>query len=476
MNKNKKQSMSRRSFLKAAGGSALFTILPRSLIAGSGMTPPSEQICCAAIACCGRPGANIWGMHKAGARIIGLCDVDTKRAQAIRKDFKVPFYTRYRKMLDELDKDIDAVLIGTPDHWHATIANECLRRGKHVQCEKPLAQSFHEMDEMLKTAKEHPDLVTQAMNQGHAYDTIRDFREWIEAGLIGDVYEAHIWCPAIYSFMDKLDELEKPWAIPEGLDWEQWQGPVPHRAFCKNFMPGRWRSWTMYGTNTLGDWSCHLMDPLFWTFGFGLPETVKAEVYGSWDPAIHGLTFPKGVKTTFEYTKKDGKPFRLVWFDGIACKDVPIPREWQGERDMFPPYATEKLRATRDKMPNGAFVYGTGGVIEYGHHGANYLRILPDQTLEKMRADGGCPKEKYPRVKGLSPDEKPYNEFISAIKGGPKVGSDFEYAGAMTQCSLTGVAALFDPGKKLIWDKASRLFANSTAANKRLRLERTAGW
>ena len=468
--------MSRRSFLKAAGGSALFTILPRSLIAGSGMTPPSEQICCAAIACCGRSGANIWGMHKAGARIIGLCDVDTKRAQAIRKDFKVPFYTRYRKMLDELDKDIDAVLIGTPDHWHATIANECLRRGKHVQCEKPLAQSFHEMDEMLKTAKEHPDLVTQAMNQGHAYDTIRDFREWIEAGLIGDVYEAHIWCPAIYSFMDKLDELEKPWAIPEGLDWEQWQGPVPHRAFCKNFMPGRWRSWTMYGTNTLGDWSCHLMDPLFWTFGFGLPETVKAEVYGSWDPAIHGLTFPKGVKTTFEYTKKDGKPFRLVWFDGIACKDVPIPREWQGERDMFPPYATEKLRATRDKMPNGAFVYGTGGVIEYGHHGANYLRILPDQTLEKMRADGGCPKEKYPRVKGLSPDEKPYNEFISAIKGGPKVGSDFEYAGAMTQCSLTGVAALFDPGKKLIWDKASRLFANSTAANKRLRLERTAGW
>lgn len=473
---NNKNKISRRSFLKSAGGLGLFTILPRSLIAGSGETPPSEQLLCAAIACCGRPGANIRGMKKAGARIIGLCDVDTKRAESIRKDFKVPFYTHYRKMLDDLDKDIDAVLVGTPDHWHATIANECLRRGKHVQCEKPLAQSFHEMDEMLRVAKEHPKLVTQAMNQGHAYDTIRDFREWVEAGLIGDVYEAHIWCPAVYSYMDELADLNKHWDIPAGLDWEQWQGPVPHRAFYWGFLPGRWRLWTMYGTNTLGDWSCHLMDPLFWTFGFGLPETVKAEVYGSWDPAIHGLTFPKGVKTTFEYTKRDGKPFRLVWFDGIACKDVPIPREWQGPRDMFPPYATEKLRATRDKMPNGAFVYGTDGVIEYGHHGANYLRILPDQTLEKMRADRGCPKEKYPRVKGLSPDEKPYNEFISAIKGGPKVGSDFEYAGAMTQCSLTGVAALFDPGKKLIWDKESRSFANSTAANKRLRLERLAGW
>jgi len=363
-----------------------------------------------------------------------------------------------------------------PDHWHATMAIECLKRGKHVQCEKPLAQSFHEMDGMLEEAKKHPNLVTQAMNQGHAYDTIRDFREWVEAGLIGEVTEAHIWCPAKYTFMDKLAELNQKWDVPKELDWEQWQGPVPHRAYYPKFLPGSWRCWTMYGTNTLGDWSCHLMDPLFWTFGLGLPKTVKAEVVGEWTPEKHGLTFPKGVKTTFEYVKRDGKPFKLVWFDGEACQSVPVPPGYKGDMKYYPPHNSNEARKKRDGMCNGAFVYGTSGVIEYGHHGANYLRMLPDTTLEKLRADGGCPKQKYTRIPGKDPNSKPFNEFIAAVKGGPKVGSDFAYAGAMTQCSLTGVAALFDPGKLLTWDAAARRFANSTAANARLHQPRLAGW
>ena len=115
-------------------------------------------------------------------------------------------------------------------------------------------------------------------------------------------------------------------------------------------------------------------------------------------------------------------------------------------------------------------------MIEYGHHGANYLRLLPDRTLERMRADNACPARKYDRIPGNSPDVKPYAEFVRAVKGGPKVGSDFAYAGAMTQCSLLGVAALFDPGKELIWDAAARHFANSSAANARLNLPRLAGW
>ena len=315
----------RRQFIRgAAGGAALFNILPRALIAGSGQTPPSETVRVASIGAGGRAVADIYGLEHAGAKIVALCDVDKRRSKGQReKRPNVPFYTYYKEMLDKHDKDIDAVIVGVPDHWHATMAIECLKRGKHVQCEKPLAQSFHEMDAMLDEAKKHPNLVTQAMNQGHAYDTIRDFREWVEAGLIGEVTEAHIWCPAKYSFMDNLDDMQLKWDVPEGLDWEQWQGPVPHRLYFPKFLPGAWRFWTMYGTNTLGDWSCHLMDPLFWTFGLGLPKTVKAEVVGSWTPEVHGLTFPKGVKTTFEYVKRDGKPFKLVWFDGEACQSVP---------------------------------------------------------------------------------------------------------------------------------------------------------
>ena len=468
----------RRQFIRsAAGGAALFNILPRALIAGSGQTPPSETVRVASIGAGGRAVADINGLEHAGARIVALCDVDQRRCEGqCKKRPNVPFYTYYKEMLDKHDRDIDAVIVGVPDHWHATMAIECLKRGKHVQCEKPLAQSFHEMDDMLAEAKRRPNLVTQAMNQGHAYDTIRDFREWVEAGLIGEVTEAHVWCPAKYTFMDELGEMKKTWEVPKELDWEQWQGPVPHRPYFPKFLPGVWRFWTMYGTSTLGDWSCHLMDPLFWTFGLGLPKTVKAEVVGSWTPERHGLTFPKGVKTTFEYVKRDGKPFKLVWFDGEASMSVPVPPGYGDDLVIFPPYNSREVCKRRDNMSNGAFVYGTRGVIEYGHHGANYLRMLPDTTLEKLRADGGCPKQKYPRVPGKNPDAKPFNEFIAAVKGGPKVGSDFAYAGAMTQCALTGVAALFDPGKLLTWDTSTRRFANSSSANKILRQPRLQGW
>ena len=465
--------MNRREFIKGAASFGFPMIFSGCATAYRA----NETVQMVAIGCGGRPCADINGLEGAGAKFVGLCDVDLKRSDGMRaKHPDVKFYTHYRKMLDALDRDIDAVLIGTPDHWHATMAIECLRRGKHVQCEKPLAQSYHEMDEMLDAAKAHPNLVTQAMNQGHAYDTIRDFREWVEAGLIGDVTEAHIWCPAKYTFMDKLDELKKTWEVPKEVDWNQWQGPVPHRPFYPKYIRGVWRFWTMYGTNTLGDWSCHLMDPLFWTLGLGMPKTVKAEIFGNWDPAIHGVTFPKGVKTTFEYVTRDGKPFKLVWFDGEACNTVPVPTGYKDDMKYFPPHNTDEGRKRRDGMCNGAFVYGTKGVIEYGHHGANYLRLLPDVTLEKLRADGGCPKQKYARVPGKSPDSKPYNEFLAAIKGGPKVGSDFAYAGAMTQCSLTGVAALFDAGKTLQWDPVKHIFTNGVGSNKMLRQPRVGNW
>ena len=465
--------MNRREFIKGAASFGFPMIFSGCATAYRA----NETVQMVAIGCGGRPCADINGLEGAGAKFVGLCDVDLKRSDGMRaKHPGVKFYTHYRKMLDALDRDIDAVLIGTPDHWHATMAIECLRRGKHVQCEKPLAQSYHEMDAMLEAAKAHPNLVTQAMNQGHAYDTIRDFREWVEAGLIGDVTEAHIWCPAKYTFMDKLDELKKTWEVPKEVDWNQWQGPVPHRPFYPKYIRGVWRFWTMYGTNTLGDWSCHLMDPLFWTLGLGMPKTVKAEIFGNWDPAIHGVTFPKGVKTTFEYVTRDGKPFKLVWFDGEACNTVPVPAGYKDDMKYFPPHNTDEGRKRRDGMCNGAFVYGTKGVIEYGHHGANYLRLLPDVTLEKLRADGGCPKQKYARVPGKSPDSKPYNEFLAAIKGGPKVGSDFAYAGAMTQCSLTGVAALFDAGKTLQWDPVKHIFTNGVGSNKMLRQPRVGNW
>ena len=141
---SKLSSCSRRGFLqRATAGVALFSVVPRHVIAGSGQTPPSEKIRVAAIGCAGRPVSNINGLADFGAEIVGLCDVDTRRTDKIREKYKsTPFFKDYREMLDKLDSRIDGVTIGTPDHWHASMAIECIRRGKHVQCEKPLAQSF----------------------------------------------------------------------------------------------------------------------------------------------------------------------------------------------------------------------------------------------------------------------------------------------------------------------------------------------
>jgi predicted dehydrogenase len=465
-----KEVLSRRAFVRGTVWAATwFSIVPRHVIAASGQTPPSERVRVAAIGCAGRPDTNIRGLAGCGAEIVGLCDVDTRRTDKIRESFKsAPFFKDYRELLDKLDKQIDGVTIGTPDHWHAAIALECLRRGKHVQCEKPLAQSFGEVDAMVKAAAE-TKRVTQAMNQGHAFDSIREFREWVEAGLIGQVREAHFWASASYSYMDKLDEFKQTYEVPQELDWELWQGPVAQRrAYCPLILPGRWRFLSDYGCSTLGDWSCHLLDPVFWTLDLDLPVAVTVDGTGEWDPARHGMTFPKGDRFTLEFAAKGLRgPLKICWFDGEGCKTVPKPPEF-GDKDIFPPVAPR----VKGQMPEGGLIYGDKGIIQYGSHGAKDLRLLPAERMAEVKAANGLPAPRYPRVPGGSP----YREWLDAIVNGTPVGSDFAYAGRMTQIALMALSALADPGKRLAWDASARQFKNSAAANARLRVTRRPGF
>lgn len=463
-------SCSRRKFLgHSAQAISLFALVPRHVIAGSGQTPPSEKIRIAAIGCAGRPVSNINGLADYGAEIIGLCDVDTRRTEKIRAKYtSAKFFKDYREMLDTLDNQIDGVTIGTPDHWHATMALECIRRGKHVQCEKPLAQSFGEVEHMVKAAKESK-VVTQAMNQGHAFDTLRVFREWIEAGLIGNVKEMHFWAPAVYSYMDRLDELKRPYDVPKELDWERWQGPVaPHRAYCPLYLPGVWRFWTDYGCSTLGDWACHLLDPVVWALDLGLPNAVTVDNIGTWEPSKHGATYPQGDRFTLEFPAKNGRgPVIIRWYDGKECKNVPKPSAF-GDNEAFPPHAPR----VKGIMNEGGLIYGDKGIIQYGSHGAKDLRLLPGKRMDEVKAANGFPAPRYPRV----PDGSPYKEWLNAIRGGTPVGSDFQYAGKMTQAALMALSALFDPGKRLEWDAEKQAFKNSSAANARLHIKRLPGF
>ena len=467
-----KKSCSRREFIKrTAIAGSLFSIVPRHVIADSGQTPPSEKLRVAAIGAAGRATSNINGLADAGAEIVALCDVDTRRTDAMRKKFpNAPFFTSHTEMMDKLDKQIDGVTIGVPDHWHASLAIEMLKRGKHVQCEKPLAQSFGEVDQMIAAANASPKLVTQAMNQGHAFDTIRTFREWVEAGLIGQVREAHFWAPASYSRMDQLDELEKQHEIPKELDWERWQGPVaPRRAYCPLYLPGSWRMWTDFGCSTLGDWACHLMDPIFWALDLDLPEAARVDDFGDWDPVKHGKTFPKGDCFTIEFPAKGSRaPLTVKWYDGPRYRSVPCPEGLPP--DQFAPRMEKYVNS--GPSGEGGVIYGDKGVIVYGSHGAKNLRLIKDGKLVDTSNAADMPPQRYPRVSGNSP----YKEWMEAIKGGPRVGSDFAYAGNITQASLVALASLFDPGKRLEWDAGKREFKNSAAASARLRVKRLPGY
>ncbi|MFA7007097.1 MAG: Gfo/Idh/MocA family oxidoreductase, partial [Verrucomicrobiia bacterium] len=293
--------ISRRRFLQATAGAAFaFQVVPRHVLGGDEKTSPNRKLNIAAIGAGGQAAADLKNM--ADENIVALCDVDDQRAAETFKKFpEAKRYKDFRKMLDEMDKKIDAVLVGTPDHTHAIAAMAAMKRGKHVYCEKPLAHSVGELRALRKMAKSHK-LVTQVGNQGHSSDSIRLFCEWIWDGAIGNVTEVHAGCGIfrdIYCQINSLDQVlkERP-PVPPELDWDLWQGPVAKRPYHPAYVPWKWRGWMAYGSGALGDWVCHVIDPVFWALDLDMPTSVIAETDG-YDPVKHADLYPPGAQVTF---------------------------------------------------------------------------------------------------------------------------------------------------------------------------------
>src|SRR5947209_6020144 len=320
MNNQTSATLNRRQFLRSASlGAAAFQIAPGSILAGAEALRPSQKINVAGIGIGSRGGADIDDMAAEGHNLVALCDVDANyAAKHFAKYPKAKQFKDFRVMLEQMDKEIDAVVIGTPDHTHAVIAMEAMRHGKHVYCEKPLAHSIYEVRQLMAAARKSK-VVTQLGNQGHASGSIRQVCEWVWAGAIGKVHTVHAGCDAyreVYSQIRNLDKLEQPYDVPKGLDYELWIGPVPFRPYTPFWVPWNWRGWLPFGTGTIGDWFCHVIDPCFWALELDAPETVEAEVTG-YDPIKHGLTYPPGTKITFEFpARKERGPIKLVWHDG----------------------------------------------------------------------------------------------------------------------------------------------------------------
>jgi hypothetical protein len=313
--------------------------------------------------------------------IVALCDADWERAaDSFASRPGIPRYKDFRVMLEK-QKDIDAVIVATPDHFHAVAALPAIQLGKHV-FEKPLTHNIREARVLAKAARE-ARVATQMGNQGHAMESLRLLCEWIWDGAIGKVTEVQAWTPHPVWPQGLSRPSETP-PVPETLDWDVWLGPAPFRPYHPAYLPARWRGWVDFGTGGLGDMGCHIFDHIFWSLKLGAPSSVEASssifVPGTmdWDKPRNTETYPQASIVTYKFPAREGfPPLTLTWFDGGLMPARP---------EELPPGT---------KMGDnygGALYIGDKGKILTGSHGANGLRIIPEEkTRSYQRRRRRCP-------------------------------------------------------------------------------------
>lgn len=442
--------LSRRKFLQTSGSAGFaFTILQ----AGSARTyAANEKLNIVSVGAGGQAAGDIRNL--ASQNIIGLADVDWRRAAGTFKTHpKAKQFKDYRVMFDKMESKIDAVIVGTPDHHHFHASMAAIRMGKPVYCEKPLTHSVWEARELTLAARK-AGVATQMGNQAQATEQTRIVQEFIMDNAIGQVREAHIWTDrpskGIYGEywpqgIARPAETEK---VPASLDWDLWLGPAPERAYNSAYAPKAWRGWWDFGTGALGDIACHFFDPVFRALKLGAPTSVEAT-----SSRANKETFPLASMITYEFPAR-GKlaPVNLTWYDG-------------------------GLRPPRHEAVTDGNVMGTNGLLLVGDDGVllsdwKQWRLLP----EKKGKAYGTPPKKLKRSPGH------HQEFINACKGGDIAGSNFDWAGPMTETVLLGNVTLRYElreeltRKKLLWDAKKMAFSNHAAANSFLRRDYRKGW
>lgn len=460
---NSKTRISRRRLIKGATASAIAT----QIVSGRVAAAPSDTVNVAAIGAGSMGAADIRSAHEAGANIVALCDVDDQRAAPVYRDFPAAKrYTDFRRLLDS-EKNIDAVIVATPDHTHAIITMAAMERGKHVYCEKPLAHTAYEVRMLTEAARKY-GVATQLGNQGHSYKAIGEFRKCIESGAIGQVREVHAQQSAFgYSRIGDLARIADDHAVPKTLDWDLWLGPAPYRKYNPLYVPSSWRGWRQFGSGNMGDFVCHIVDPVFWALDLGAPVSVVAEAVG-YDPDKHSETFPQSSKVRFEFPARGERPpVTLYWYDG----------------DHYQPPHPEELPAGAESIPDpgwvagkpvGAMVVGDKGKIVYGSHGARGWRIIPEAKMQEYVGDRELEYEQSSA--GLPSNVAHHVDWLQACKGGSPAGSNFDYGGPLTEIATLGDIALRMLGTQLQWDAKHMMFPNQPVANQYLHTRYREGW
>ena len=320
--------LTRRQFMGgAAVSTAAFMVVPGSVLGLRGATSPNEKLNLAGIGIGGQGGHDIGQMES--ENIVALCDVDKNHAAHIFKKYpRAKQFTDYRKMLDEM-KELDGVVVATPDHHHAFASVAAIKHGKHVYCEKPLTHSVWEARQVAQAARE-AKVATQMGNQGQASHETRRLCELVWAGVIGKIHEAHIWTdrPSNGLFNEDWPQgVSRPKdtpPVPDTLDWDLWLGPAPERPYNPAYLPFVWRGWWDFGTGALGDIGCHAMDPVFRALKLGAPLAVQGA-----STRVNKETFPLGSMITYEFPARPAEPQTINTFSrglgGAAAGGIEMP-------------------------------------------------------------------------------------------------------------------------------------------------------
>jgi len=437
--------LTRRSFLTQAGMAATaFTILPSHLW-GANKKIPSDLLNIAVVGIGGKGESDAQGVSS--QNIVALCDIDDTMGLEVRKTYpKATQYRDYRKMLEK-EKNLDAVVIATPDHTHAIIAMAAMQMGKHVYVQKPLTHTVYEARRLAEVAKEKK-LITQMGNQGHAGEESRLLVEWIQAGVIGDVTEVHIWTNRpIWPQGDIKRPMEIP-TSPDSLDWNLFLGPAPFRPYHPNYHPFTWRGLWDFGTGALGDMGAHFIDQPFWALELGHPTSIEAS-----STKFNSDYYPLASLVTYQFPARGNKPpVTLKWYDGGLMP--PRPAELEPGRKM-------------GDSGGGVIYYGSKGTIMHGTYGKG-VRIIPESKM----------KEFVPPAKTLVRSPGIYDEWITGIKENKLSSTDFSYSGKLTEVMLLGNIAIKLAEKNIVlnWDPDKFMFTNLPEANEYLHYQYSPGW
>lgn len=456
---------SRRKFIKNTALAATgFYIVPRHVL-GRGFTAPSDKLNIAGIGSGGKAEVNLpYAWNKGAENIVTLCDVDDRMAVKARAQWpKAPYYKDYRDLLDKEHKNIDAVIVTTPDHMHAPIALAAMQLGKHVYCEKPLTHDIYEARILTKAAAKYK-VVTQMGNQGSSGDDTRNIETWIQSGVIGDVHSVHVWTNRP-TWPQGVPTPTGKFDIPKELNWDLWLGTAPHRDFNPTYLPATWRGWSDFGTGSLGDMGCHFIDVPYRALKLKYPVAVSCSVgsvySGFFQEEVYTDSYPPSSVTYIKFPARESMPpVELAWYDGGIKPRRPdelLPDEPMGEWD------------------GGIIFEGTKGKLMAGLFGRNPT-LLPTNRMK----DANLPKSKFPFVERGT--EGHQTQWTNACKQGygAYTSSSFDKSGPLAETVLMGNLAVRSynyqeknskgeityPGRKqLLWDGENQRITNFEPAN-----------